>query len=105
MTREEEIDEAVLFIRNLFAAVDKGSSIDSSEVDTMMERLVFIDGQLPELDLEYASRLSQFEKIVGHRWEWQYHPRMIMQGTFPLDELPDHVRDILKQKYYQDSCC
>lgn len=31
---------------------------------------------------------------------WQYHMHTIVEGTFPLENLPEHVRDIAKELYY-----
>jgi hypothetical protein len=33
------------------------------------------------------------------RWEW----RLISQGEYPLEKLPDHVRDLAYVLYYQKS--
>ena len=97
------VDEARSFINNMLGAVDRGRMLESSEIISLMEQLAFLDGRIPELDIAYAHRSTHFEKINTPDWKWQYRPWLIMQGAFPLDELPDHVRDILQKQFYQET--
>lgn len=32
---------------------------------------------------------------------WAYHPKEISEGTYPLEFLPEHVRELAKELYYQ----
>ncbi|MCB1174830.1 MAG: hypothetical protein KDK39_14765 [Leptospiraceae bacterium] len=97
------VDEAKSIVGNILAAVDRGDTLESSEIVAMMAALEYLNGRFPELDIAYAHRITHFEKINTPDWKWQYRPWLIMQGAFPLDELPDHVRDILQKQFYQET--
>ena len=94
-------EEAILYINNMFAAIDRGEENEGTEIESIAYRLIFLDGRKPELDIEFAKRFHQFPWLSDFGDEWQLHVTEIMAAEFPLDEIPEHVRGILENLYYK----
>ena len=76
------------------------------------------NGKYPEYDIEYLEtfdiealldytmgfsaerNMGYGEKGVLEKYSWHFFVYNIKEGTYPLERLPLHVRDILKERYY-----
>lgn len=61
-------------------------------------------GNPPELDQEFVRSMKYLTHLFGG-WEltdesWRYRIKEIVNGEYPLAKLPDHVRALAKELYY-----
>ena len=64
-----------------------------------------IKGNPPEFDQEFVRSMKYLTHLFGG-WEltdesWRYHIKEIVNGVYPLEKLPDHVRDLAVELYYK----
>lgn len=104
MSREEELKQDQLDWLNDLKMSD--SAIFFQETYTMMLALEEINDI--ECDQLYVQKAREVVHQLGKSvreyykeedgWHWQIHG--IADGTFPLEKLPEHVRELAKELYY-----
>jgi hypothetical protein len=68
---------------------------------------VTFDNDILELDKRYLSSGEIFAKSINDEYcdikegdAWYWHIASIVKGEYPLDKLPEHVREVAKELYY-----
>lgn len=63
--------------------------------------------QVANLHEEYIRNLQYIYPIIEKNFhiteemEWPYHAKSIFDGKYPLEKLPNHLRNLAKKLYYQ----
>ena len=97
------------------------ADLDSEEYNTEIEqiadaRMAYDEDGFPvtrdliEIDtyiIRKAMALGKFIFNEGHYDEdmlnyWAWNPGKIASGEFPVEKIPEHVRDLAKSLYYED---
>lgn len=103
---EEKKDRALRRLERMSA---KDKEIFHDETVNMF--LVIVRLNDIELDQLFIQRLPAVIRQLGNsekvreecakQAQWQYQMHTIVEGTFPLEKLPEHVRDIARELYYE----
>ncbi len=89
-------------IAKLIETVENGSV---EEQEMLVEILDELDGKFPEFDQELVRKFSILDHLFGgsdlSESSWRFFPLEVSTGEYPLENLPDHVREIAKELYYE----
>lgn len=103
-----KLDESVTTnAENVLRYINEGKLVD--EVEAMVIILIPAKylGQYKELEkslVRSAHLLGKyfgFSEITLDGKPWPWHIVQISQGKFPLEKLPEHVRELAKDLYYR----
>lgn len=74
------------------------------EQEMCAEILDDLDGKYPEFDQNYITHLNELKHLFGgcdlSDESWRFFCKDIAEGKYPLEKLPDHVREQAKELYY-----
>ncbi|EKO32764.1 hypothetical protein [Leptospira santarosai] len=75
------------------------------EQEMLIEFLEDFDEQYFEFDRELIRKAKNLSHLFGgqdlSKSSWRFYLKEISSGTFPLEKLPEHVREIAKELYYK----
>lgn len=84
--------------------------VDTIEMGSVEEQEMIVEilndwnGKYPELDQEYVNHFGGLKHLFGgcdlSDESWRFFVKDIAEGNYPLEKLPDHVRDQAKHLYY-----
>jgi len=99
------------FVRMILSRLEKNlNDVDSVEISGAWYKLRVLAGSDPEIEREYIKGCKLFfnydifyfpEAIGNPEIPWYQHPVSIARGEYPLQLLPEHLRDLAKSLYYQ----
>ena len=102
---KQAIREGLTYFKNI-----KNDCVDD-DIVYLLYGLMEANGKYPEYDIEYLETFD-IEALVNYTWSyyyendldksWHFFVYNIKEGTYPLERLPLHVRDILKKRYYKN---
>lgn len=101
MSTRKDIQEAVDWLNILAKFPDS----EGAEIWHAVYCLDQIDGQRPDLDKKYVKYLRRAAPLTYEwpepkgSWRWQAHE--IIEGKYPLELLPEHVRKLAQKLYYR----
>ncbi|WP_061285742.1 hypothetical protein [Leptospira interrogans] len=89
-------------ILKLIEFVDNGSV---EEQEMLVQILDEIDGKFEDCDVNLVRKFSKLSHLFGGmdltESSWRFFPLEISSGKYPLDKLPEYVREIAKELYYK----
>jgi len=100
------LEERLLSIENQFDTetqqiADFRHMYDDSKYD--INKIIDIDKKIirsAEVLGEFISgSIMQYDDEMKNTWMW--NPDLISRGEYPIDKLPDHVKDLAKELYYK----
>ncbi|EKR98420.1 hypothetical protein LEP1GSC125_1846 [Leptospira mayottensis 200901122] len=72
----------------------------------LVEMMDDLDGQYPEFDQGLIRKAENLSHLFGGmdltESSWRFYLNEISSGKFPLEKLPEHVREIAKELYYKN---
>ncbi|MGJ4785655.1 hypothetical protein ACQV5J_16190 [Leptospira interrogans] len=75
------------------------------EQEMLVEILDDLDGKYPEFDQELVRKAQILSHLFGGQdlseSSWRFFLFEISEGKFPLENLPEHVREVAKELYYK----
>ncbi len=91
---------------DLIRDIDAGFPLDHSEVTNLVDIITDLKGYYKDLDREYIKRAKQIgehldgDDVFGE--DWPHFAPEIAAGTYPLEKLPEHIRDLAQELYYKE---
>ena len=107
LTLRDDIREEITFLKDL------KEDTDPDEVRILLDSLQQANGAYPEYDIEfldtfdievlryYTEHNGSINKETLKKYSWHFFVDEITEGGYPLELLPEHVRGILKERYYK----
>ncbi|EMJ63446.1 MULTISPECIES: hypothetical protein [Leptospira] len=81
----------------------EGGSVEEQEM--IVQILDEIDGKFEDCDANLVRKFSLLSHLFGgmdlSESSWRFFPDEISSGKYPLEKLPEHVREIAKELYYK----
>lgn len=79
--------------------------IEFAEILMHLDIVIKYNGKFPEIDIEFVKGIEHFLDFINvfeafPDSHWVYHAQSIYDGKYPLEKLPDHVREFAKELYY-----
>ncbi|WP_017852015.1 hypothetical protein ACO1KB_19210 [Leptospira interrogans serovar Szwajizak] len=89
-------------ILKLIETVEDGNV---EEQEMIVQVLDEIDGKFEDCDMNLVRKFSLLIHLFGGmdltESSWRFFPLEISSGKYPLENLPEHVREIAKELYYK----
>lgn len=88
-------------------ANETGPVEDWMDIDLLRDRLENEDldkhPNVKKGDRLYIKAVARAANVIAlyEREKWWYYPDEISVGSYPLDKLPDHIRDLAFHLYYK----
>ncbi len=79
----------------------QGEEFDANLVEMNADESKFLDAYFVEHLGVFARKGFEGIFTAGKPKTWRNHFKRIAAGNYPLDELPEHVRDRARELYYQ----
>ncbi|MCB1178780.1 MAG: hypothetical protein KDK36_14440 [Leptospiraceae bacterium] len=96
-------------IRIINSLQNRKKNDPGEDIYEMIEMVVETSSyNISKLHEEYIRNLSfvipYIEKMytLTDELEWPYHADSIFQGKYPLEKLPNHIRNLTKKLYYSE---
>ncbi|EMO79234.1 hypothetical protein LEP1GSC126_2883 [Leptospira kirschneri str. 200801774] len=85
--------------------IDTVEDCSVEEQEMIVEILEDLQGKFPEVDQVLVRKFKALDHLFGgsdlSESSWRFFPLEVSTGKFPLENLPDHVREIAKKLYYE----
>ncbi|KAA1291787.1 hypothetical protein [Leptospira interrogans] len=89
-------------VLKLIEFVDNGSV---EEQEMLVQILDELNGKFEDCDVNLVRKFSSLSHLFGgmdlSESSWRYFPSEISSGKYPLDKIPEYVREIAKELYYK----
>ncbi|MDI7157196.1 hypothetical protein QMM53_11670 [Leptospira santarosai] len=89
-------------VLKLIEVVEDGSV---EEQEMLVQILDELNGKFEDCDANLVRKFSALSHLFGgmdlSESSWRYFPNEVSSGKFPLEKLPEHVREIAKELYYK----
>ncbi|WP_036060449.1 hypothetical protein [Leptospira weilii] len=85
--------------------IDTVEDCSVEEQEMIVEILEDLQGEIPEVDQVLVRKFKVLDHLFGgsdlSESSWRFFPLEVSTGKYPLENLPDHVREIAKELYYK----
>ena len=108
LTLEDDIREELEFLKDI------KEDTHAYEIQILLDSLQQANGHYPKYDIEYLETFD-IKALVYYtipfgainpkfleKYSWHFFVYDIKKGNYPLERLPLHVGDILKERYYKN---
>ncbi|MBW0432280.1 hypothetical protein HGB47_01480 [Leptospira yasudae] len=89
-------------VLKLIEFVENGSV---EEQEMLIQILDELNGKFEDCDVNLVRKFSILSHLFGgmdlSESSWRYFPNEVSSGNFPLEKLPEYVREIAKELYYK----
>lgn len=90
--------------------VGNGDFLETEFADILMhlDKIISFNGMYLEIDIEFVKGIKHFLDFINiyeafPDSHWVEHAQSIYEGKYPLEKLPEHVRELAKELYYERS--
>lgn len=91
-------------IKDISNFINANREWECGEVSAIIDFLETLDGYSQEADQLYIKNLDQFIYVISGyediKPHWVHQAKPIFEGKYPLEKLPEHVRELAKELYY-----